>query len=131
MTLLSLLGLDEWLQRLRKAAAEGAVAAEDRLELATLEWREEKRRLTCLAALALGILGLTVVALVVGSLAVVVSFWDSPYRAAAAWLTAGFWLLLWAAAIAAALRLVRDSGQAFALTRRELARDWQDLKETL
>jgi hypothetical protein len=41
MRLLSLLGLDRRLRRLRIAAGEGALAAEDRAKLLKLAWDEE------------------------------------------------------------------------------------------
>src|SRR4051794_8638425 len=96
MNLLSFFGIDVQLQRIRSAVGEGALALEDRFQLARLEWEEEKNRLKLLLAFALALLGLTVVALTIASLAIVVQFWDSPDRAKAAWIVAGVWLALWA-----------------------------------
>jgi hypothetical protein len=74
---------------------------------------------------------LTVVALIMLSMAVLVHFWDTPQRALVAWLLAGGWLLGWAATLAALVSVARKAGNGFALTRRELAQDWRDIKERL
>ena len=49
---LSLLGLEAPLQRLRDTVTETALAAEDRVELLSIEWAEEKQRLRRLLVLA-------------------------------------------------------------------------------
>lgn len=131
MNLLSLLGLDAWVLRLRAALIEGAIAVEDRMALARLEWADQKRRLQWMLLLGLLTLGLTVVALLMLSVATVVHFWDTPYRVQAAWVLAAVWTGLWAAGLVALWRLMQRSSEAFALTRRELGQDWQDLKERL
>ncbi|MDF1485246.1 phage holin family protein [Ramlibacter sp. H39-3-26] len=127
----SLLGLDDWAACWHKAATEGAIALEDRVELACLEWQDQKRRLCWLLVLSILGAGLTVVALTVLSLAVLVQFWDTPQRATVAWVLGALWTLAWLAVLAALAQMVRRSGAAFALTRRELSRDWQALKESL
>ena len=131
MNLLSVLGLEAWALRLRAAVLEGAIAVEDRMALARLEWADQKQRLQWLLVLAVLTLGLTVVALLMLSAATVVHFWDTPHRVTAAWLLAALWMLLWAAGLAGLWMLLQRSGRAFALTRRELSQDWQDLKERL
>ena len=85
MRLLSLLGLDRRLRRLRIAAAEGAMAAEDRVQLLRMAWEEEKQRLKLVLVLAIVLLGLTTIAVALLSVAVVVHFWDTPQRTTAAW----------------------------------------------
>lgn len=127
----SLLGLETWLLRWRVAVLEGAIAIEDRAELARLEWQEQKARLRQLLLLALAVGSLTVVALIVLSVALIVQFWDSPQRALVAWLLAGAWLLVWGLALAALVRVARAASQPFASTREELARDWRAIKEQL
>ena len=92
--LYSLLGLELWVNRARHAAAEGAVAVEDRWLLARIEWAEEKRRMLKLVLLTIAALALTIVALVVLSFAVMASYWDTPHRATAVWVVAGIWLVL-------------------------------------
>ncbi len=131
MNWLALLGLDAWLARWRLLLAEGAMAAEDRLALARLEWLEQKRHLRRLLLLAVSVIALTVVALLVLSLALLVQFWDSPQRALVAWLLAGAWSVVWIGAVLALLSAVRQASRAFTLTRQELHKDWQTIKEQL
>ena len=128
MNLLSFFGIDAQLQKLRAAVGEGALAVEDRFQLARLEWEEEKNRLKLLLAFALALLGLTVVALTIASLAIVVQFWDSPDRAKAAWIVAGVWLALWAGLALGIVALLRRGTEAFGPTREELGKDWELLR---
>ena len=131
MNLLSLFGIDAQLEKLRNAVGEGALAVEDRVQLARIEWQEEKSRLKLVFTFALALLGLTVVAMTILSLAVVVQFWDSPHRTLVAWLLAVGWLLAWGVALAALVRVANAASNAFALTREELVRDWREIKEQL
>lgn len=131
MNWFALLGLEGWVARWRANIIEGAIAAEDRLELARLEWSEQKRRLGRLVVLAVALCGLTVVTLTLLSVALLVQFWDTPHRILVAWLVAGGWLLIWAAVLGTLISTVRQAGNAFALTRRELAHDWREIKERL
>lgn len=131
MNWFALLGLEGWVARWRANIIEGAIAAEDRLELAKLEWSEQKRRLGRLVVLAVALGGLTVVTLTLLSVALLVQFWDTPHRILVAWLVAGGWLLIWAAVLGTLISTVRQAGNAFALTRRELAHDWREIKERL
>ena len=75
--------------------------------------------------------GLTIVALVLLSLAVLVHFWDSPQRTVVAWVIAGVWMLAWVSTLLVLLSVLRKSTNPFALTRAELARDWTVIKEKL
>lgn len=129
--LLSLLGLDRALARWRGVAAEVAVAAEDRAELFAIEWHEEKQRLARMVVLGLAAAALSIVALIVLSIAVLLQFWDTGYRHVAGWCVAGFWLLCWGAVLFRLSRLAQGGRDAFALTRQELARDWSEIKERL
>ena len=131
MKWLSLLGGDEWLARARAAAKEGSLALEDRVELALLEWQETRRRLVLVWLLSLLSAVLALVALTVGSIAVMVHFWDSGHRVVAAWSVAGFWLVALLASAGALYAVLRQGQAAFELTRQELARDWALLKESL
>lgn len=131
MNWISLLGLDHLLARVRVVAIEGAIAAEDRLDLARLEWQDQKRSLLQLLILAVAVTGLTVVSMVVLSIAVVVHFWDTPHRGLAGWLVSAVWLVLWVLALVGLLRAARRASNGFALTRQELAQDWRDIKEQL
>lgn len=128
---LSLLGIDAWIARWRANVIEAAIAAEDRLDLARLEWQDQKRRLISVVVLGIALAGLTVVTLVVLSIALMVHFWDSAQRVTMAWSIAGVWLLIWAGLLLGLWSTLRKAGNAFALTRNELAQDWRALKERL
>jgi len=136
---LSLLGLNQWLQRSvhrftarsRAAVAEGAIALEDRIALARLEWAEHKRRLLQLVALAAALGVLVVATLLLVALAVLVQFWDTPYRLLVVWLLAALGVVACATLSAWLLAGLRRAENAFALTRRELATDWHILKTRL
>lgn len=125
MRLLSLFGLDARLRRLRIAAGEGALAAEDRVQLLRLAWEEEKQRLQLMLVLIIAVIGLTTVAVALLSVAVVVHFWETPHRVAAAWLVAAVWIALWAVAAVALMSTLRKSSEAFGPARREIERDWE------
>ena len=131
MNWLSLLGLEAFVARWRANVIEGAIAAEDRLELARLEWLDQKQRLQQLLVLLIAVTGLTVVTLVLVSMAILVQFWDTPHRMMVAWVVAGVWLVAWCAAIIKLVSVARSTGSGFALTRRELSQDWRDIKERL
>ena len=131
MNWLSLLGLEGFVARWRANVIEAAIAAEDRMDLARLEWDDLKRRLQQLLVLTIVVGGLTVVALVMLSLAVLVQFWDTPQRVLVAWLVAGGWVIVWAAMLATLVSVAQRAGSGFALTRSELAHDWRDIKERL
>lgn len=131
MNWLSLLGLEGFIARWRANVIEAAIAAEDRIDLARLEWHALKRRLQQLLVLTVVVGGLTVVAFIMLSLAVIVHFWDTPERVMVAWLVAGGWVIVWAAMLATLVSVGQRAGSGFALTRRELAHDWRDIKERL
>lgn len=131
MNWLSLLGLEAFMARWRANVIEGAIAAEDRLELARLEWLDQKQRLQQMLVLLIAVTGLTVVTLVLVSIAILVQFWDTPHRVMVAWVVAGVWLVAWCAAIIKLVSVARSTGSGFALTRRELSQDWRDIKERL
>lgn len=131
MNWLSLLGLEGLAARWRANLIESAIAAEDRMDLARLEWADLKQRLQQLLVLTILVVGLTVVALIMVSLAVLVHFWDSPQRTLVAWLVAAVWTAGWAAATVSLVSVAQRAGSGFALTRRELAQDWRDIKERL
>ena len=131
MNWLSLLGLEAFVARWRANVIEGAIAAEDRLELARLEWLDQKQRLQQMLVLLIAVTGFTVVTLVLVSMAILVQFWDTPHRVMVAWVVAGVWLVAWCAAIIKLVSVARSTGSGFALTRRELSQDWRDIKERL
>jgi uncharacterized membrane protein YqjE len=124
MRLLSLFGLNARLRRLRIAAAEGALAAEDRVQLLRMAWEDEKQRLKLMLVLVVAVLGLTTVAVALLSMAVVVHFWDTPHRIAAAWSVAGVWVALWLGAAVGLFLTLRNASNSFVPARREFERDW-------
>lgn len=124
MRLLSLFGLNARIRRLRIAAAEGALAAEDRVQLLRMAWEDEKQRLKLMLLLGLAVLGLTTVTVALLSVAVVVNFWDTPHRVTAAWSVAGVWIVLWLAAIIGLLLTLRNASNSFVPARQEFERDW-------
>lgn len=131
MNWFSLLGLEAFVARWRANVIEGAIAVEDRMELARLEWQDQKQRLQHMLVLTILVGGLTVVALIMLSFAVLVHFWDTPQRTLVAWIVAGVWFAGWAAALALLVSVAQRARHGFALTRQELAQDWRDIKERL
>jgi len=131
MNWLSILGLEAVVARWRANVIEGAIAAEDRMELARLEWQDQKQRLQHMLVLTILVAGLTVVALIMLSLAVLVHFWDTPQRTLVGWIVAGVWVGGWASALTGLVVVGQKARNGFALTRRELAQDWRDIKERL
>lgn len=129
MRLLSLFGLNGRIRRLRIAAAEGALAAEDRVQLLRMAWEDEKQRLKLMLLLGLAVLGLTTVTVALLSVAVVVNFWDTPHRVTAAWSVAGVWIVLWLAAIVGLLLTLRNASNSFVPARQEFERDWAWARE--
>jgi uncharacterized membrane protein YqjE len=131
MNWLSLLGLESLVARWRANVIEGAIAAEDRMDLVRLEWGDQKQRLQQLLVLTIVVAGLTVVALIMLSLAMLVHFWDTPNRTLVAWVVAGVWTLGWGVALVSLVSVAQRASNGFALTRQELAQDWRDIKERL
>jgi uncharacterized membrane protein YqjE len=131
MNWLSLLGLDVVVTRWRAAMIEGAIALDDRIALARLEWRDQRQRLVQVLVLVLAVGALSMVALLLLSAAILVQFWDSPHRTLVAWLVAVTWLTAWAIAVAGLISVLRGLGSGFALTCQELSQDWRSVKERL
>ena len=131
MNWLSALGLENLTARMRANLNEGALAAEDRMALARLEWSAQKKRLMTIAVLGIVLGALTIVAMVLLSMAVLVHFWDTPQRTSVAWVIAAIWVLAWGSVLAVLLSALRKSANPFGLTRAELARDWALIKEKL
>ncbi len=129
--LLSFLGLDARIRRIKIAAGEGALAIEDRAQLLQLAWNEEKQRLKTTVLLAVAVLGLTTVTVALLSVAVVVNFWDTSYRVTAAWSVAGVWVLLWLAAVLSLIGALRDSAGTLDSTQKAFERDWEWLQNRL
>ena len=122
--ILAFTGLDRKLRNIRVAAGEGALAAEDRAQLLRLAWEEEKRRLHLITLLVVAVMGLTTVACALLSVAVVVHFWDTPQRVAAAWTVAIVWAVVWLGFVVWLLNTLRSKTEGIEMARREFARDW-------
>lgn len=131
MNLISLLGLDTLIARWRAGLNETALALEDRTDLARLEWLQHKRSIQTLMVLAIALGALTVVVLMVLSIAVLVQFWDTEHRRLVAWLLAGGWALVWITGLWRLLAAVNQLSNPFKLTRNELKADWQAMKEKI
>ncbi|CAN5334557.1 hypothetical protein BH09PSE6_BH09PSE6_22160 [soil metagenome] len=110
-------------------AQHGADSFEARLALARIEWVEERQRLvTATIGIAIAaVCGFSSIIFI--GLAVIVGFWDTPYRLAAAIAVAVVMLL------AMVIGLVKVKGALsspmFAETRAELARDWRKISDSL
>lgn len=128
MNWISLLGVDVLIARWRATLNEAAIAAEDRAELAQLEWQQHKSSLKVLLVLAIVLGALTVVVLIVLSIALMVQFWDTSYRTTVAWALAGGWCVIWALGLWRLLAAVKELTDPFRLTRHELKSDWKALK---
>ena len=131
MNLISLLGLDTLIARWRAGLNETALALEDRTDLARLEWLQHKRSIQTLMVLAIALGALTVVVLMVWSIAVLVQFWDTEHRRLVAWLLAGGWALVWIIGLWRLLAAVNQLSNPFKLTRNELKADWKAMKEKI
>ena len=131
MNLISLLGLDTLIVRWRAGLNETALALEDRTDLARLEWLQHKRSIQTLMVLAIALGALTVVVLMVLSIAVLVQFWDTEHRRLVAWLLAGGWALVWIIGLWRLLAAANQLSNPFKLTRNELKADWKAMKEKI
>lgn len=131
MRLSSLFGIKSQLRRLRILIGEGALAAEDRAELLRFAWEDEKKRLRWMLGLVIAVVGLTTIAIALLSVAIVVHFWDTPYRSVAAWLVAAVWVALWLTSVVALLSMSGKSSSAFEPVLREFERDRAWLRQSL
>lgn len=130
---LSLLGLDEWAhslsEKMQSALSESTSGVEARLLLAKLELQEGKRILLQAIILLLVCACIGFVLLLLTALALIIQFWDTPYRSLIAWaivLVLAILLVLFSICL---IRTLRRSKKTFELTLREFNQDWQALKE--
>lgn len=129
--LLSFLGLDARIRRLKIAAGEGALAVEDRAQLLQMAWQDEKQRLKSTLVLIVVVLGLTTVTVALLSMAVVVNFWDTSYRVTAAWSVAAVWVLLWLGAVLSLIGILKGAAGTLESTQQQFARDWDWVQSRL
>ena len=100
------------------------------LNLALRSFKRNKA-LTALMVLAIALGALTVVVLMVLSIAVLVQFWDTEHRRLVAWLLAGGWALVWIIGLWRLLAAANQLSNPFKLTRNELKADWKAMKEKI
>jgi uncharacterized membrane protein YqjE len=121
--------VEKGLARARHALALGAEMAADRVELAKLEWEDEKQRMAMVAVGGFIALVMSILAVTFVGAFVIVAFWDTPWRVHAAGIVA---LVMVAGAVGAAAFVrakLRRREEAFAQLKRELATDLQALRD--
>ena len=131
MNWLSLLGLDDTVARARSLMNEGALAAEDRMDLLSIEWQETKKNIVWMLVMGLVVAGLTIVALTLLSGAIIITYWDTPNRLNVTWGVAIFWGVLWAGILIFLWRTARKATNPFQLTKSVLKTDWQAMKRRI
>lgn len=133
--LLSLLGFDKWLnslsERIRFVLAESVGGLQARALLAKIEWAEQRAVLARLIFLFVFCAVVGLVLFVAVALALIVQFWDTPYRVIVAWGIVASLLFLLLLGCFCLLFQLRKSRNAFELTRLELSKDLQALKDRL
>ena len=129
MKLLSLLGLERPLRRLRIAAGEAAIAAEDRAALLRVAAADAVGRLKWMAGLSVALLWLTTMVVALLCVAIVVQYWDTPYRTTVAWTIAIVALVLWLASALGLWLSLKYLGHDVTVTRREFERDWRAVRQ--
>ena len=122
--------VEKAMARARRALALGAEMAADRLELAKLEWEDEKQRIVMVAVGAFLALVMTVLAMTFVGAFVIVAFWDTPWRVHAAGGVAAVMVVGLLAALAFTRSKLTQREAAFAQLRQELATDLQALRDT-
>ena len=93
--------------------------------------RTSEKRLQRILALVIAVIGLTTVAIALLSVAIVVHFWETPYRITAAWLVAALWVGLWMAAVIALMSMLGKSSEAFDPAREAFERDLAWIQDSL
>ncbi|MEG0975916.1 MAG: phage holin family protein [Comamonas sp.] len=131
MNWMSLLGLEDTVARARSLMNEGAIAAEDRMDLLSIEWQETKKNIVWMLVMGLVVAGLTIVALTLLSGAIIITYWDTPSRLFVTWLVAGFWGLLWFGIVIFLWKTAKKATNPFQLTKSVLKTDWQAVKRRL
>lgn len=131
--LLSLLGLGKWAdslsEKMHAIFSEGANGFEARVLLAKLELQEGRRVLLQAIVLLLICAVVGFVLLMFSAIALVVQFWDTPYRMTVTWGLVFVLAVLFIGTLVYLLRTIRKSKRTFELTMRELNKDWETLKE--
>lgn len=114
--------------QLRHLAANLVELVQVRLELLTIEAREEVLRIGQIALFGAFTLCLLSLGLVFGAILITALFWDTPYRVLAVSLLTGFFLLGGAVCAGIVYARVKDGSALFAGSRDELQRDQERLR---
>ena len=112
---------------LSRLTASALALLRSRIELATLEFEEERERTKEMLLLAICAALLALFALLFASLLVILYFWDS-YRLAAAGAVTVFYIVLAAAVFARLKQRAREKPSPFAATLSELEQDAASLR---
>ena len=114
--------------QLRHLAANLVELVQVRLELLTIEAREEVLRIGQIALFGAFTLLLIALGLVFGAVLLTAWFWDTPYRLLAVSLLTAFFMLGGAVCAGIVYARVKEGSALFAGTRDELARDQERLR---
>lgn len=123
--------IDSRLASARRAASEAVDGLNDRSELFVAEFGQERQRLFTLVMFGVATLVVCVVALVWAAASLVALAWDTAWRTHALIGMMAFWVLLALALGLRVRRLLTLGSDAFKLTRRVVAEDYERLKEKL
>ncbi|PAT31809.1 hypothetical protein CLI92_03835 [Vandammella animalimorsus] len=126
-----LLGVERLRESARYWLDEGGLAVADRLDLAQLEWRKQWTGLVGMAIAVALLLMFLFGALIVGSLAVMLAYWQSPQWHTALWVLGGAWGGLLLIALLVIVMMKKRMAKPFVLTRTVLAQDFRAMKERL
>lgn len=121
--------VEKGLARARRVVALGAEMAADRIELAKLEWEDEKERMEMVVVGAFVALVMTVLAVTFVGAFFIVAFWDTPWRVHVAGVVALMMVAGLLASAAFTRSKLRRREAAFAQLKRELATDLQALRD--
>lgn len=99
--------------------------AQTRLELLTVEWAEEKSRLAGLLVMLTLALFFSCLAVTLGSLLIVMLFWDTPHRFSVMAGVVGFYFVAALVAWSAARSRMKAKSSLFSASAAELRRDRQ------
>lgn len=127
----SLIGIDRIRESARFWVEEGSYAAHDRLELAKLEWAAHRRALFKALVAVVVLLYFAFGFLFLGSIIVLMHWWDTPDWMTAVLSVLAFWGGISLVALLVVLSVRKRLAAPFALTRKVLAADLHDLKERL
>ena len=115
----------------RRAASGVIDGLDDRTRLFVLELAAEQQRLTRLAMFALGALFVSALAVVWAAATLVAFAWDTPYRNVTLLGLLAFWIIGAIALCLKARSLLKGMTEAFPLSRRVAADDFEQVREAV